>query len=583
MFFSQAAPPPTAPAAPAVSALSVDTSNYETWTKEQTFDWLVSKSGVFEKYRAKFYENDVNGELLKCAVCDDDETLQGEDFGVTKLHHAQMKKYVQALVDGKDVPIGVPSTPGSAKKGKPKQVAPPKIEENETELADRLARIDMQEKEKTVIWEQLLADPNQQLIAAKTWEQLDLKEGLLTALYQEMKFQKPAKIQEQALPLGLKDPPENGIYQAKSGHGKTCAFCLIMLMRIDEALDAPQALCLAPVYELAVQSAQICAKMGSGIGATVQLAVADSSCYFAKGEKCNKHIIIGTPGKINSLLKMKVIDASQIKVFVLDEADMMVQDGGHKEATLKIKKFMPNAQTLLFSASFEEDTYKFAKKLCKKKIGGKEAPFNEIKIKETKDVMLEEISQFYIKTNAAGSEDANKQDAMSAIFGSLTVGQSIIFVEQKRTADTLSRFMQDKGHNVAALHGGIDKEIRLQLYQEFKENKRRVLIATNALARGIDVPGMSLVVNYDFPVQFDKDAQRGAPKNADYAMYQHRIGRCGRFGKKGCAFTFVHTADDERMLNETKEHFQCKIEEASGDDAEELEQLVKDAQKSSKK
>merc|ERR1719321_1224165 len=132
-----------------------------------------------------------------------------------------------------------------------------------------------------------------------------------------------------------------------------------------------------------------------------------------------------------SLLKMKVINGKAIKCFVLDEADYLVADSGHKETTLKIKKFMPEAQTLLFSASFEPDTYKFAKKLCTKKVAGKAVGFNEIKIKDVKDVMLSEISQFYIKitTNAGGNEDTNKMEALNAIFGCLTVGQSIIFVE----------------------------------------------------------------------------------------------------------------------------------------------------------
>ena len=124
-----------------------------------------------------------------------------------------------------------------------------------------------------------------------------------------MKFQKPSKIQEQALPLGLKDPPENGIYQARSGHGKTCAFSLIMLMRIDEAAAQAQALCLAPVYELAIQTEEVCRLMGQSIGATTQLAVADSSCHFAKGEVCTKHIIIGDP-----IEKMKNIAENSLPI-----------------------------------------------------------------------------------------------------------------------------------------------------------------------------------------------------------------------------------------------------------------------------
>ena len=417
------------------------------------------------------------------------------------------------------------------------------------------------------------ANPDCELVACKTWEELNLKPGLLKALYETMKFQKPAKIQEVALPLGLKDPAENGIFQAKSGQGKTCAFSLIMLMRVNEALKHTQAVCVAPTYELALQSARVCRKMGEGIGVSVLLATSDKrSCpKFKKGEKCTDQIVIGTPGKINALLKSKVIDGKKVGVFVLDEADEMVKESGHSKDTQTIKKFMPQAQALLFSASYEGNTYELSKTLCKRKDKqGKPMRFNEIRIADVKDVLIDEIAQFYIKTGGSSNEDETKMEALASIYGSLSVGQSIIFVERKATADKLQLFMEGKSLACAKLHGGVDIELREKLFTEFVEGKRSVLIATNVLARGVDVPGMSLVVNYDFPVNRD-----GTPA---FDTYQHRIGRCGRFGRKGCAITFVHSAKDQELLDETADHFGCTVTEADADDPEELVELVKKAQ-----
>jgi hypothetical protein len=304
---------------------------YTGWDCNKLADWLVSKNAVFAQYKDKLVENGVDGSLLG-DLASDAESLK--EIGITNDEHATALKRLheeleaggggatQAITNGQGAP-----TPTSAKKGKAVPPTPPPLVETDEQMAARLKKMALQKARDEENWEIIKGDPNSQYVAAKTWEELQLKEGLLNSLYSVMKFQKPSKIQEHALPLGLAEPPANGIFQAKSGHGKTCAFSLIMLMRIDEKQAMTQAVCLAPTYELAIQIAEVCQAMGTGIGATVLTAVADDTCRFAKGSKCHSHIVIGTPGKVKSLLKLNVIDRTTVKMFVLDEADAMVGKG----------------------------------------------------------------------------------------------------------------------------------------------------------------------------------------------------------------------------------------------------------------
>jgi ATP-dependent RNA helicase DDX19/DBP5 len=200
--------------------------------------------------------------------------------------------------------------------------------------------------------------------------------------------------------------------------------------------------------------------------------------------------------------------------------------------------------------------------------------FNEHLIQNVEDVIATEITQFYIKTGGSENEDRSKMEALASIYDSLTLGQSIVFVIRKDTADKLEEFLQARDLACAKFHSDVDQAVRKQRFNEFKDGKRKVLIATDLLSRGIDVPAMSLVVNYDFPMNH-KD---GTPA---FDTYQQRIGRCGRFGRKGCAFTFVHTRTDQNFVDQTAAHFGCVIKEITeeeADDPEVLVEIVKKAQ-----
>ncbi|CAM9616505.1 unnamed protein product [Heterosigma akashiwo] len=346
------------------------------------------------------------------------------------------------------------------------------------------------------------SDPNSHLSSAKTFSELNLPENLLQGIY-GMGFDRPSQIQEVALPLILANPPKNLIGQAQSGSGKTVAFTLGMLFRINLQENYPQAICVAPTRELANQIlSDVIVKMAAHMpGLRCQLALA--GIMIPRGERCNAHIVVGTPGKIEDWIRRRMLDPRQVKVFVLDEADDMIAEDGHREKSIAIHRQMsPQCQTLFFSATFNEGVFDFAKRIVR-------AP-NIIKLASDEELVLDVIKQLWIDT--AG----NKQEVLSDIYDLLTMGQSIVFVRTKMGANQITQMLVEKGFDVATLHGDLENLERDVLMDEFRQGKRKVLISTNVLARGVDVPAVSLVVNYDIPTTYD-----GQP---DFESYLHRIG-----------------------------------------------------------
>jgi len=237
------------------------------------------------------------------------------------------------------------------------------------ELTKRLQKLAL-ERQKQTSHDRLKviqSDATSHLSSAKTFQELNLPQYLLDALF-AMGFDRPSAIQEEALPRILANPPRNLIGQAQSGSGKTAAFTLGMLYRIQ--IDRPattQALCVTPTRELAVQIVDKAVKpmAANMVGLKIELAIAGAMAD--KNTGLDAHLVVGTPGKIVEWLKRKVINPRTIKVFVLDEADNMVEEGGHRANSILIKSQMPKmCQCLLFSATFPEEVVKFASKMVQK-------------------------------------------------------------------------------------------------------------------------------------------------------------------------------------------------------------------------
>ncbi|CAE6435504.1 unnamed protein product [Rhizoctonia solani] len=399
------------------------------------------------------------------------------------------------------------------------------------------------------------ADPNSPLYSIKKFEDLGLHENLLKGIY-SMKFQRPSKIQERALPLLLQNPPRNMIGQSQSGTGKTAAFVLTMLSRVDESNPAVQAICLAPSRELARQIMSVVTEMGKFTKVTTGYAIKDS----ARDAPVQAQIIVGTPGTMADMIRRKAINVSGVKVFVLDEADNMLDQQGLGEQTLRVKNTMPKTcQIVLFSATFPNMVRNFATKFA--------PSANEIKLKE-EELSVEGIKQFYMDCK----NEEHKYDVLVDLYSLLTIGQSIIFCKRREVADQIARRMSAEGHQVSSLHGAKDATERDATIDDFRDGKSKVLITTNVISRGIDILQVNMVVNYDMPLTAD-----GKP---DPETYLHRIGRTGRFGRKGIAINFVHDRRSWEEMNAIEKALHHPILRVETKDFDEMEKTLQKAMKS---
>jgi len=413
-------------------------------------------------------------------------------------------------------------------------------ESDPSELTRRLQRLalDRQKVNRGDTLKVIQDDAASHLSSIKTFQELNLPPYLLDAVF-AMGFDRPSAIQEEALPRILADPPRNVIGQAQSGSGKTAAFCLGMLYRI--AIDTPattQCLCVTPTRELAVQIFQktISPMAVNMKGLKVQLALAGEQ--LDKGKLVDAHLVIGTPGKVVDWIKRKIINPKTIKVFVLDEADEMVGEGGHRANSLLIKKQLtPKCQCLFFSATFPPDVVKFADKMVFKP--------DKILIEAGPEfLVLDVIKQLWVDTRAY---DGGKLAFLGDIYSLLTIGQSVVFVGTKRDADMVHKTLTSSGYSCSLLHGSVDNAERDSTMEAFRNGESNVLITTNLLARGVDVDNVCLVVNYDVPV--DRDG------NPDFETYLHRIGRTGRFGRKGTAINLISDQRALEVLASIEAHF----------------------------
>uniref|UniRef100_A0A2K6QHR4 RNA helicase n=1 Tax=Rhinopithecus roxellana TaxID=61622 RepID=A0A2K6QHR4_RHIRO len=309
--------------------------------------------------------------------------------------------------------------------------------------------------------------------------------------------------------------PQNLIAQSQSGTGKTAAFVLAMLSQVEPANKYPQ----------------------------------------ERGQKISEQIVIGTPGTVlDWCSKLKFIDPKKIKVFVLDEADVMIATQGHQDQSIRIQRMLPrNCQMLLFSATFEDSVWKFAQKVVPDP--------NIIKLKREEET-LDTIKQYYV---LCSSRD-EKFQALCNLYGAITIAQAMIFCHTRKTASWLAAELSKEGHQVALLSGEMMVEQRAAVIERFREGKEKVLVTTNVCARGIDVEQVSVVINFDLPV--DKDG------NPDNETYLHRIGRTGRFGKRGLAVNMVDSKHSMNILNRIQEHFNKKIERLDTDDLDEIEKIA---------
>jgi len=370
------------------------------------------------------------------------------------------------------------------------------------------------------------------------FDEMNLREDLLRGIY-AYGFEKPSAIQQRAiLPcIGGQDV----IAQAQSGTGKTATFSIAILQKLDLSRRQTQALVLAPTRELAQQIQKVVLALGDYLGAKCHACIGGTLVRddVRKLEE-GSHVVVGTPGRVHDMINRQAFKTGDIKMFVLDEADEMLSRG-FKDQIYDVFRFMPpEIQVVLLSATMPTDVLEVTQRFMRDPI--------RILVKK-EELTLEGIRQFYIQVE----REEWKLDTLCDLYETLTITQAVIFCNTRRKVDWLTEKMGSRDFTVSAMHGDMNQNERDLIMREFRSGSSRVLITTDLLARGIDVQQVSLVINYDLP--------------ANRENYIHRIGRGGRFGRKGVAINFV-TQDDVRVLRDIEQFYNTTIEEMPMDVAD---------------
>jgi ATP-dependent RNA helicase len=364
-----------------------------------------------------------------------------------------------------------------------------------------------------------------------TFDQMGLKDELLRGIY-AYGFEKPSAIQQRAIVPILKG--RDVIAQSQSGTGKTTIFCVGVLQCINSKSKETQAICLSPTRELAVQSRNVMLAFGDYMHATCHACIGGKSV----GEDMRVltsgvQVVSGTPGRVYDMIVRRALKTKHIKMLVIDEADEMLSKG-FKEQLYDIYRYLPpKTQVVLVSATMPHDVLEMTTKFMN----------DPVKILVKRDELtLEGIKQFFV----AVEKEEWKFDTLCDLYDILTITQAVIFCNTKKKVEWLTTKMREANFTVSSMHGDMPQKERDDIMAEFRSGKSRVLIATDVWGRGLDVQQVSLVINYDLPNSRE--------------LYIHRIGRSGRFGRKGVAINFVKN-DDIRILRDIEQFYGTQIDE----------------------
>lgn len=410
-------------------------------------------------------------------------------------------------------------------------------------------------------------DPHEHLYSATTFRELNLPDPIHQALTVTLAYKRPFQIQATALPQIVQG--RDIIAQAKTGSGKTVAFAVGMLLHMDPSLNQLQALCMTPSREVAVQIMERAIEPLTTFMPEIRKAMLLPGQPLAP---VNAHIAVATPGKVKELLQKRLVNLSQLKVLVLDEADKMVSSLADTQTVLA--RVPATSQRLLFSATYNDDTMRLAKKVIRSRSNNGEKPV-VLRLQTPQSQILAEIKQIWMDVRKAGGD---RLELLKEMYASMELMQSIVFVNTRDDSEKVAKALSDEGYNVSYLHGKLEPQERDRLMQAFRDGSSKVLITTDVLSRGVDVESVTLVVNYHIPIAVDERHQR----SPDPETYVHRIGRTGRAGRKGLAITFVANEADKSALRAIEKHYspdEEMIAEWNPSDLEALEQVFKQRQR----
>jgi len=349
-------------------------------------------------------------------------------------------------------------------------------------------------------------------------------------------FEHPSEVQHECIPqavLGM-----DILCQAKSGMGKTAVFVLATLQQIEPVDGQVSVLVMCHTRELAFQISKEYERFSKFLP-TIKVGVFFGGLAIAKDEQVIKnncpHIVVGTPGRILALVKSKKLPLKNLKHFVLDECDKMLEQLDMRRDVQEIFRATPHEkQVMMFSATLSKDIRPVCKKFMQDPM--------EVYIDDEAKLTLHGLQQHYVKL-----KDSEKNRKLFELLDVLEFNQVVIFVKSVQRCVALAQLLIEQNFPAIAIHRGMTQEERLSRYQQFKDFQKRILVATNLFGRGMDIERVNIVFNYDMPEDTD--------------TYLHRVARAGRFGTKGLAITFVSDESDAKTLNEVQERFEVDITE----------------------
>ncbi len=374
------------------------------------------------------------------------------------------------------------------------------------------------------------------LTAYDSFDEMCLEDNLIRGIY-AYGFENPSKIQRLAIVPMSKHT--DILAQSQSGTGKTGAFTIGALSVVDTTIKAPQVLVLCPTRELSQQTERVATAIGSYMGLKVLSATGGNQLRNdISSLKSGAQFIVGTPGRIFDLIRRGDLSVDNIKYVILDEADQMLEDlFAEQIKAILDNKFPTTTRLALFSATMPTNVLEVAENYLN----------NPVRILLPPDeVTLDGIKQFYVTLDR---EDW-KLPVLLDLYQQITVNQALIYVNKRQKAEWLAKQLSAQGFTLEYIHGEMEVSERKKRMEDFRSGTVRVLISTDLLARGIDVQQVSLVVNYELPIQREN--------------YVHRIGRSGRYGKKGTAINLVY-GDEINTLKEIEKHYSTTIQELPED------------------
>ncbi|GAB6024473.1 Eukaryotic initiation factor 4A-III, variant 2 [Chamberlinius hualienensis] len=364
-----------------------------------------------------------------------------------------------------------------------------------------------------------------------SFKALGLREELIKGIY-SYGFEKPSAIQQRAIKPMIKG--RDVIAQSQSGTGKTATFSIAILQTLETQVKATQCLVLSPTRELAVQIQKVILALGDYMNVQCHACIGGAKLEEdIRKLNIGQHVVSGTPGRVFDMIRRRNLGTKSIKMLVLDEADEMLKKG-FKEQIYDLYRYLPSeTQVVLISATLPHEILEITSKFMVEPV--------RILVKRD-ELTLEGIKQFFV----AVKKEEWKFDTLCDLYDTLTIAQAVIFCNTKRKVDWLAKKMREVNFVVSTMHGNMQQKERDEVMKEFRSGVTRLLITTDILARGIDVHHVSLVFNYDLP------------NNSE--VYIHRIGRSGRFGRKGAAINLVK--DDEiGVLRDIEHHYSTQIDE----------------------